>query len=86
MPEEEYTIRIRRDGRIEIEGEGVTPRQIKDIAAFLSETVGPLRIEAGSDAGGRVELSIEDLATDGIADEEQVGERLRLREMGPPPE
>ncbi len=82
MAEEEYTIRIRPNGEILIEGEGLTPQQIRDLAGYLVETMGPVRIEAGDgDEGGRVEITLEDLSTAGTESEEEVRERLRLREL-----
>ena len=86
MAEEEYTIRIRPNGEILIEGEGLTPQQIRDLAGYLVETMGPVRIEAGDgDEGGRVEIELEDLATAGTETEEKMRERLRLRDIPEPP-
>ncbi len=86
MPEEEYTIRIRPNGEILIEAEGLTPQQIRDLAGYLVETMGPVRIEAGDgDAGGMVEITLDDLAGRGIEEEDAVRERLRLREGQAPP-
>lgn len=86
MPEEEYTIRIKPNGEILIEGDGLTPQQIRDLAGYLVETMGPVRIEAGDgDDGGRVEITLEDLATAGTEDAVKQRERLRLREDGPDP-
>lgn len=87
MAEEEYTIRIRPNGEILIEGEGLTPQQIRDLAGYLVETMGPVRIEAGDgDEGGRVEIELEDLAAAGTETEEKVRERQRLREIAEPPQ
>ena len=79
MPEEEYTIRISKDGRITIEGEGLTPQQIRDLAGYLIETVGPLRIERtdGGGAEGRVEIELDELVE--AREEEETRERLRLK-------
>lgn len=80
MSFEEYTIRILPTGEVIVEGEAVDMRVIKDLAAYLRETMGPIRVEqeVGDDAGGRVQIFLEDFAGR-EEDVETEKERLRLR-------
>jgi len=80
MSFEEYTIRILPTGEIIVEGEAVDMRTIKDLAEYLRETLGPIRVEqeVGDDAGGRVQLYLEDFAGREVEQEEEK-ERMRLR-------
>lgn len=80
MSFEEYTIRILPTGEVIVEGEAVDMRVIKDLAAYLRETIGPIRVEqeVGDDAGGRVQIFLEDFAGR-EEDVETEKERLRLR-------
>lgn len=78
---DDVTIRILKTGEVLIEFQGREVRRVKDLAAFLEETVGKVEVfDAGDDGspGGRVEL--EDLAGRD-SEEEKDPQRLRLREL-----
>jgi hypothetical protein len=80
MSFEEYTIRILPTGEIIVEGEAVDMRVIKDLAEYLRETLGPIRVEqeVGDDAGGRVQLFLDEFAGR-EAEQDVEKERLKLR-------
>lgn len=82
MAQEEFTIRIDRKGRVTIECPGLDPQRLRDLAAYLQETLGPLRIAPGTPENPGPFVEIEDLAGRENIDEivESIGEAIRLKD------
>lgn len=81
MPGEEYTIRITKNGEVIIESEDGTVQQLRDLAAFLRETMGPVRLTERDGDGGDSRVRFEDYAGR-ASEEEEERERTRLRDEG----
>jgi hypothetical protein len=59
MGQEEFTVRVTRKGEIIIESGGMEVRRVKDLMAYLEETLGPVKSVMSTDdpsADGRVLL------------------------------
>jgi hypothetical protein len=84
MPREEFTIRITKKGEVIVELDGMPVRRVKDLMAYLEETIGPARqLLDGDDPTGSASVPIEDLTGlegESEAATEEEAPRLRLQD------